>query len=153
MKASLPVITAHKDNGRGIGLIIFGQEDTAQERSCSQHWEIVAGNKKTHDRLSAALKQLRELEANGSGDARGGLRASGWQVGRSDSHAEGKQRKIRERGAVVAIVDVVGIGKPAMGFAGRGAKDGSQLVGILHRPRSQDQGVESSKDSGVYRDT
>ena len=32
---SLPGISTHQDNRRGIGLIIFGQEDAAQERSCS----------------------------------------------------------------------------------------------------------------------
>jgi len=90
--------------------------------------------------LSAALKQLRELEANGTSDAGGGFRTGGRQVGRSDGHAEGKQRKIRERATVVAIVDVIGVGKPAMGFAGSGAKDGGQTwPGSFHRPRAQDE--------------
>src|SRR5438132_4169043 len=147
VKLSLPGIPAHQHNRRGIGLIVFGQENAAQKRSCSQHWEIVAGNKKTHDGLSAALKQLRELEAGGSGDAGGGLRTSGRQVGRSDGHAEGKQRKIRERSAVVAIVEVIGIGKSAIASSGSDAREDCQAVGILYCSRAQDKRVKGCKRS------
>src|SRR5690349_1351136 len=53
---------------------------------------------------------------------------------------------------MVAVVDVVGVGKPSMGFTGSGAKDGCQTGGILHRAWAQDKGIESSKDGRIHGD-
>src|ERR1700682_6024748 len=153
VKLSPPKISTEHYNGRRALAIIIGTYQPSKQWLRGQHLKVIARNERIAEWLGASAQELRHVKTQRSRNPGKGLHFGYRKIRRSEVHAESKHRQLGKRFTVVAVINVIGIRKCAVGISRCCAEHSRQSFRRLHRERPQSYGIECSKHGGVYGDS